>query len=240
MAARSLEGRRFRDVTPAHEGDVGDDTVFEYHEDGDGTIWARYQGGTVRLGFLVGTRIDDRLDFRYSHVTTEGETAAGHCTSWMEVLADGRLRLHESWRWESKPGSGTSMVEEVADAPVIGQLGRHGDVRSMAKPGRVWSIQELRERRAARTCSYDEVLRVEALSAGLHLLEAGATDPQAPHNEDEVYVVLAGRAGVEIEGVQEQVSAGSLVYVARGVPHRFVDIREDLELLVVFAPPESG
>jgi hypothetical protein len=113
----NLDGRLFRDVTSEHAGDVGDGTVFEYHEDDDATIWARYAGGKVRLGFLTGTRSADTLDFRYVHVTTDGETASGHCVSRVELLDDGRLRLHEQWSWESKPGSGTSVVEEVPATP---------------------------------------------------------------------------------------------------------------------------
>ncbi|HEX6695483.1 MAG TPA: hypothetical protein VF080_01770 [Solirubrobacteraceae bacterium] len=27
--------------------------------------------------------------------------------------ADGRLRLHETWAWDSQAGSGTSVVEEI-------------------------------------------------------------------------------------------------------------------------------
>ncbi|MEM7395542.1 MAG: hypothetical protein AAF492_24690, partial [Verrucomicrobiota bacterium] len=57
MAAPSLEGRVFADVTADHAGDVGADTRFEYHEEADGVIWARYAGGTVRLGHLVGTQL---------------------------------------------------------------------------------------------------------------------------------------------------------------------------------------
>jgi hypothetical protein len=33
------------------------------------------------------------------------------------LLDDGRLRMHEQWTWDSKPGSGTSVVEEVPGAP---------------------------------------------------------------------------------------------------------------------------
>ena len=40
---------------------------------------------------------------------------------------------------------------------------------------------------------YREFLRVPDLSAGLYVLEAGATDPQSPHTEDELYYVVAGR-----------------------------------------------
>lgn len=106
--------------------------------------------------------------------------------------------------------------------------------------GTVWTLRQLRERHAATRRLYDELLRVEALSAGIYKLAAGEADQQTPHREDEVYVVLTGRGSVEIEGEQAEISSGSLVYVPKGVQHRFVDIIEDLELLVVFAPPESA
>ena len=110
----------------------------------------------------------------------------------------------------------------------------------MAEAGRVWSLRQLRDGQRSRGCSYEEVLRVAALSAGVYTLPAGSEDRQSPHREDEVYAVLAGRGSVDIAGDREAVAPGSLVYVPAGVPHRFVDITEDLEVLVVFAPPESS
>jgi hypothetical protein len=109
----SLEGRRFRVAAMDAEGEASAATVFEYHEQ-DGLVWARYEGGAVRLGFLVGTRRDDRLDLRYSQLNESGETSSGHCSTTISVLPDGRLRLEEVWEWESKPGAGTSAVEELA------------------------------------------------------------------------------------------------------------------------------
>jgi hypothetical protein len=108
----NVDGRRFRDVTTLPGGDVGPGTRLDYHEETDGTVWARYAGGAVRLGFLVGQRRGEVLTFRYVHVTSAGETASGHCRSTIEVLADGRQRLHETWAWDSQPGDGTSVVEE--------------------------------------------------------------------------------------------------------------------------------
>ena len=55
----SLDGRRFRAVAEVAGGDVGPQTEFEYVERDDGVIHARYAGGAVRLGFLVGTRAGD-------------------------------------------------------------------------------------------------------------------------------------------------------------------------------------
>jgi hypothetical protein len=110
--APSLDGRRFQAAADVPGGDVGAQTVFEYVED-DGVIHARYAGGAIRLGFLVGTREGDTLRFRYAQVRADGSTASGRCESRIEALPDGRLRLHETWAWESQPGEGTSVVEEV-------------------------------------------------------------------------------------------------------------------------------
>ena len=115
MAAPSLDGRRFRDVTDDRTGDVGADTIFDYHQDGE-VVWARYSGGRIVLGFLVGTRQADTLSFRYSHLTAEGETASGRCDSTITVLPDGRLESRERWQWESRPGVGTSVIRELAPA----------------------------------------------------------------------------------------------------------------------------
>ena len=87
---------------------------------------------------------------------------------------------------------------------------------------------------------YIEVVRSGALSAGVYRLAAGATDDQSPHGEDEVYVVTAGAADIEVDGQRTAVRPGSVAYVPSRVPHRFVDITDDLEVAVVFAPPESG
>ncbi|MBV8064021.1 MAG: hypothetical protein JOY73_00690 [Actinobacteria bacterium] len=108
----SLDGRRFAPLERADAGEAGADTVFEYHEDA-GVIWARYAGGSVKLGFLVGTRSGDTLSFRYCHVNDAGETANGTCASAISADADGRLVLSKAWRWESKPGNGTSLLREL-------------------------------------------------------------------------------------------------------------------------------
>jgi mannose-6-phosphate isomerase-like protein (cupin superfamily) len=81
---------------------------------------------------------------------------------------------------------------------------------------------------------FDEWLRTPSMRCGLYVLAAGGVDGQAPHAEDEVYVVLAGAATVDIDGRRTAVRKGSFVYVGAGVPHRFVDVTEDLHLLVVF------
>ena len=101
-----------------------------------------------------------------------------------------------------------------------------------------FELTTLEAERSAGGRPYLEFLRVPALSVGLYTLEAGAVDGQSPHSEDEVYVVMSGRARITVGGGARDVGPGSVVYVPATVPHRFHDIAERLEILVVFAPAE--
>ncbi|MFI5661381.1 hypothetical protein [Streptomyces sp. NPDC051684] len=112
--ARSLEGLLMSPVADQAPGQVGTSTRFAYQEE-DGLVSAAYVGGDVVQGHLVGTRTGDRLDFRYVQLKTDGTTASGHCVSLVSELPDGRVRLDETWEWESQEGSGTSAVEELLD-----------------------------------------------------------------------------------------------------------------------------
>ena len=90
----------------------------------------------------------------------------------------------------------------------------------------------------SRQVHYDEFLRKASLSAGVYVLPAGAHDPQQPHTEDELYYVVSGHATITVAGESQTVAAGSVVYVAAGVEHRFQSVSEDLMVLVFFAPAE--
>ena len=103
-----------------------------------------------------------------------------------------------------------------------------------------FELRDLETRRAGAGRPYLEFLRSNALSAGLYELAAGSIDGQSPHTEDEVYVVLRGRATIRVASEERPVEHGSVVFVAAGIEHRFVDIVEDLAVLVFFAPPEGS
>lgn len=100
-------------------------------------------------------------------------------------------------------------------------------------------LADVEAERAAAGRLYEEFLRVRDLSAGLYVLEPGAIDPQGPHGEDELYYVVAGAARVTVGTATRAVRTGSLVLVPARLPHRFHDITERLELLVVFGPAET-
>ncbi len=62
-----------------------------------------------------------------------------------------------------------------------------------------WELDAIERARAAAGRVYEEFLSVPDLSAGLYVLEAGATDRQSPHAEDELYYVVAGRGRITVE-----------------------------------------
>ena len=101
------------------------------------------------------------------------------------------------------------------------------------------SLPEIDRQRAQSGKLYREFLRMPAMSAGLYVLPAGGTDTQRPHHEDEIYYVIRGRARFKAGEEDREVSAGSVIFVAAEVEHRFYDVAEELALLVFFAPAES-
>lgn len=82
-------------------------------------------------------------------------------------------------------------------------------------------------------------LKVPTLSTGIYTLKVGATDRQQPHDMDEVYYVLKGKAKFEVGEEKSNIMAGSILFVKANVPHRFYEIEQDLQVLVFFSAAEK-
>ena len=104
---------------------------------------------------------------------------------------------------------------------------------------RHFTVADISQRREQSGELYEEFLHVPAMSAGLYELPVGGEDPQEPHTEDELYYVVAGRGMVTVGSDTRPVVPGTVDFVAAAVPHRFHDIAERLELLVMFGPAEG-
>jgi mannose-6-phosphate isomerase-like protein (cupin superfamily) len=90
------------------------------------------------------------------------------------------------------------------------------------------------------TPAYAEQLRTDDLSFGTYSLPAGSADTQSPHDEDEIYVIVSGRATFWTPAQTAPVGPGSAVFVPAREPHRFTNITEDLTTLVFFGPAEGS
>lgn len=101
-----------------------------------------------------------------------------------------------------------------------------------------FEISDLIDEQVRSSKPYLEFLKHPSLSAGLYVLPVGGIDGQQPHSEDEVYYVVSGRGMFRHEDEDRPVQAGSILFVAAGVEHRFHSISEALSIIVFFAPAE--
>ena len=97
-----------------------------------------------------------------------------------------------------------------------------------------FELEALLEKKAGMSFPYLEFIRAASLSCGIYTLAAGAKDLQGPHDEDEVYFVIKGKAQIHVGDEHQEVRPGSIIYVAASSEHRFVEIEEDVTLLVFF------
>lgn len=98
-----------------------------------------------------------------------------------------------------------------------------------------YDLEDLRKRVRGPEPRFFEFLRGARLSGALYRLPAGANDLQGPHLEDEVYLVLEGRARLRLGAEELEVRPGLVLFIPADSRHSFVDIREDLTLLAVFS-----
>ena len=98
----------------------------------------------------------------------------------------------------------------------------------------VFRLEELGEKVAGAEPRFFEFLRVPSISGAIYRLPAGARDMQAPHLEDEVYVVAEGRARLRVGDQEHEVRPGTILFVRATEQHSFFDVEEDLTLLAFF------
>ncbi len=103
-----------------------------------------------------------------------------------------------------------------------------------------FELDALERRLAASGELYLPFLDTRVLRCGLYRLPAGGTDPQPIHEDDEIYHVIRGRATLRAGDALHPASPGATLFVRAGVEHRFIDIEEDLEVLVVFGATPDG
>jgi hypothetical protein len=109
----NLDGVTMFVSSTAASGVVGSDTHLHFSQRGS-RVAARYAGGNVARGWLIGILSGAQLAFRYVQLEVSGGIHSGHSVGHIERRADGCIRIVENFTWGSRPGSGTNVFDEVA------------------------------------------------------------------------------------------------------------------------------
>jgi hypothetical protein len=96
----------------ADQGVVDTSTRLRFMQKGS-RVMARYSGGAVSRGCLIGALSGSRLVFRYTQIEASGAIHGGHSICDVERRPDHRIRIVEHFAWHTRPGYGTNVFEEV-------------------------------------------------------------------------------------------------------------------------------
>lgn len=108
-------------------------------------------------------------------------------------------------------------------------------VKQKPMNSKFYDIASLEKELKSGNRRYLPFLNVDKLRTGLYVLPAGAVDTQQPHEHDEVYYVLSGKAKFIADQNETEVQEGAVFYVKANIEHKFFAIEEELKILVFFS-----
>jgi cytidylate kinase len=238
---RSRETSRASSLVSVHPG-VRVEMVARQREMGQ-------DGGVVLDGRDIGTAVFPDAEVKFFLDASPGERAQRRLGELRAAGSDATLDAIEKEVRErdyTDSHRAESPLVRAGDALVLDttRLGPPEVLERMlaavrAREGRPLDLARLALEHRGAARHYLEALRSAALSVGLYRLGVGEEDDQRPHGEEEVYLVMEGRARFRMGDMDFDVEPGALFIVPARVEHRFHSIAEDLLLLVFFAPAEG-
>ena len=77
-------------------------------------------------------------------------------------------------------------------------------------------------------------------SMSVEIYQPQGSDPQQPHLQDEIYVVMSGKGTFQNGAEKYPFGPGDLLFVPAGVEHRFLDFSADFKTWVIFYGAAGG
>ena len=74
----------------------------------------------------------------------------------------------------------------------------------------------------------------------VEIYKPAGIDPQTPHLQDELYVVISGTGEFLNAGNRLPFQPGDMLFVPAGIEHRFENFKEDFATWVIFYGPDGG
>ena len=74
----------------------------------------------------------------------------------------------------------------------------------------------------------------------VEIYKPAGIDPQTPHLQDELYVIISGTGEFLNDGDHQPFQPGDMLFVPTGIIHRFENFTEDFATWVIFYGPDGG
>jgi len=79
------------------------------------------------------------------------------------------------------------------------------------------------------------VIDTPIMEVGIINLKENQKDTQQPHESDEIYYVVSGIGKIVIDGSEQDVNPGKIIYIPKNIPHYFQTITNELIVLYIIA-----
>jgi mannose-6-phosphate isomerase-like protein (cupin superfamily) len=73
------------------------------------------------------------------------------------------------------------------------------------------------------------------MEVGIIKLKKNQKDTQQPHESDEIYYVISGIGKIVIDGSEQDVNPGKIIYIPKNIPHSFQTTTNELIVLYILA-----
>ena len=112
MKAINLDGAMMYVSSTDDRGVVDAKTRLHFTQK-ESRVFARYAGGLVKRGCLVGTISESELVFRYTQLEDSGQIHCGRSICEVQWSQETGLRVIEHFTWSTRTGSGTNIFVEI-------------------------------------------------------------------------------------------------------------------------------
>ncbi|TPG17514.1 cupin domain-containing protein [Sphingomonas koreensis] len=113
---------------------------------------------------------------------------------------------------------------------------RGGALRPLSAAGWHFPVEAVAARIGDDRFHY--ALRHGSMKIGLYAPRG--EDPQEPHQQDELYIIVSGRGSFVKNGDRVAVGPQDALFVEAGAAHRFEDFSDDFAAWVIFWGPSGG
>lgn len=129
-------------------------------------------------------------------------------------------------------------ITALGGLAATGKITKTATAQNTAIEQQAFDLDALLNQNANTDSPYLRFFDNKTMSTGIYSLKAGELDQQQPHQYDELYVVSSGKAKLRAGNETFDVKTGSIFFVKANIEHRFVDIEEDLNVIVFFSKAE--